>query len=285
MSSSNGLKKTPTKLASAFTERHFWEFRAQMVDDRRLAPKTVVDRLTIVKQLFKFATKSKFILVNPVDGASVPDAPATMQPCFLPEQVGTLLANASSFMNAVIAILAFTGMRVGELRELRWSDVLFDQGKTGFIVVQRGGSNGTTKSRKVRRIPIHPELRSILEKLPRSFDRVVTAPACAKYPEGGAAINDRTILKQLKALCRKCKFPSPDSFKTHSLRHAFCSMCARNNISYKYALEWMGHSSSDILDLYYRMFDETAEMAMKTIVYPAPASPAKKKPEVSAIAR
>ena len=46
-------------------------------------------------------------------------------------------------------------------------------------------------------------------------------------------------------------------------------MCARNNVSYKYALVWMGHSSSDILDLYYMMFDQTAELAMKTIQYPA----------------
>ena len=47
-------------------------------------------------------------------------------------------------------------------------------------------------------------------------------------------------------------------------------MCARNHISYKYALEWMGRANSDILDLYYRMFDETAEIAMKTIAYPTP---------------
>jgi integrase len=263
------FEEPPTKPASAFTEMDFWAFRQWMIH-QKLAPKTVADRLTIAKQVFKFAVKQKLILVNPVDGATVPDAPATVQPCFLPEQVGVLLAKAGEFMKIVIAILAFTGMRVGELRDLRWTDVLLDQGSCGFIVVQRGGSGGTTKSRKVRRIPIHPELKKILKTLPRKFDRVVTAPPCAKYPDGGAPINDRTILKKLKGLCRLCKFPSPDSFKTHSLRHAFCSMCARNNVSYKYALEWMGHSSSDILDLYYRMFDETAEVAMKTIVYPAP---------------
>jgi integrase len=266
----SGLKKPANKLASSFTEKNFWAFRAWMVDDQKLAPKTVVDRLTIVKQVFKFAAKENLIKTNPVAGASVPDAPAMMQPCFLPEQVGALLTAADAFMKVVIAILAFTGMRVGELRELRWTDVLLDQGASGFIVVQRGGSNGTTKSHKVRRIPIHPELRKILKALDRKFERVVTAPTCAKYPAGRAPINDRTILKHLKALCRKCKFPSPDSFKTHSLRHAFCSMRARYNVSYKYALSWMGHSSSDILGLYYQMFDETAETAMKTIQYLSP---------------
>jgi integrase len=72
-------------------------------------------------------------------------------------------------------------------------------------------------------------------------------------------------------LCKKCKFDNPKQYKLHTFRHAFASMCARNNVSHKYALEWMGHSSSEILDLYYTMFDDVAEAAMKTIVYaPSP---------------
>src|SRR5438874_13548145 len=47
-------------------------------------------------------------------------------------------------------------------------------------------------------------------------------------------------------------------------------MCARQNISYRYALEWMGHSNSEILSLYYTMYDSTAEIAIKTISYPVP---------------
>ena len=44
-------------------------------------------------------------------------------------------------------------------------------------------------------------------------------------------------------------------------------MCARNNVAYKYALSWMGHSSSEILDLYYREFDDVSHAAMRTIAY------------------
>ena len=44
-------------------------------------------------------------------------------------------------------------------------------------------------------------------------------------------------------------------------------MCARGNASYKYALEWLGHRDSHILDLYYTMFDDTAEKAMASIDY------------------
>lgn len=46
-------------------------------------------------------------------------------------------------------------------------------------------------------------------------------------------------------------------------------MCARNNVAYKYALEWMGHTDSQILDLYYTMYDDVAGQAIKTIEYPS----------------
>ena len=47
----------------------------------------------------------------------------------------------------------------------------------------------------------------------------------------------------------------------------FCPAKSRYNIIYKHAPEWMGHRSSDILDLYYTMFDNTAEAAIKTIEF------------------
>jgi integrase len=75
-------------------------------------------------------------------------------------------------------------------------------------------------------------------------------------------------------MCRECGFEDAERFKLHSLRHAFCSMCARNNISYKYALMWLGHRDSQMLDYYYHAFDETAEAAIRTINYPLPTSAA-----------
>jgi site-specific recombinase XerD len=80
MTSSNGTKSEGKRLASDFTEQEFWAFRAYMADDCELAPKTVTDRLTIIKQLFKFAAANSLIQRNPVAGAKVPDAPSTVQP-------------------------------------------------------------------------------------------------------------------------------------------------------------------------------------------------------------
>jgi integrase len=262
-------------LANSFTQRDFWAFNGWMTRDRKrtVGPKTVEDRLIIVKQLFKYGAKEKLIPVNALEGRSVPQAPGTVQPCFTPEQIAALLAAADATLRPIFAAMAYTGMRFGEVRDLRWSDIQFDQGVGGFIIIQRGGSGRTTKNRKIRRVPMHPELRDILAALPRKFERVFTSLPSARYPSGDCPLNERTLIQSLKGLCARCGFENPTQYKLHTFRHAFASMCARNSVSYKYALTWMGHSSSEILDLYYTMFDQTAELAMKTIAYPTDEKP------------
>ena len=254
------------RYASSLDDRSFWAFNRAMINDG-LSEKTRYDRLIIVKQLLKWAHRARRIGANPFDGISLQKPESKEQPCFTPQQVATLLDRADPRQRAIFATMAYVGLRFGECRELYWSAVLFDRGQHGFIAVRRGGSSGTTKSRRIRHIPIHPELRELLDALPRTFERVFTARPSSKHPNGGGPIDERRLLTSLKRLCRRCEFVNPDQYKLHTFRHAFASMCARNNISYKYALEWMGHKSSDILDLYYTMYDETAEAAMATIDY------------------
>ncbi len=258
--------KDDHRYASSFDDRSFWAFNRAMIADG-LSEKTRYDRLIIVKQLFKWAHRARRIGVNPFEGISLQKPEAKEQPCFTPQQVATLLNKADPRERVIFATMAYLGLRFGECRELLWNAVLFDRGQHGFITVRRGGSSGRPKSRRIRHIPIHPKLRELLDARPRTFERVFTARPSGKHPDGSGPIDERRLLTSLKRLCRRCKFANPEQYKLHTFSHTFASMCARNNISHKYALEWMGHQSSEILDLYYTMFDETAEAAMATIDY------------------
>jgi len=255
----------------AFGDTEFWAFHQTMVD-RGLAPKTRYGDLTVVKQLFKWAARTRRIPYNPLADATLESPPATLQPCFSPNQVGALLESADQLERPVFALMAYAGLRFGEVRDLRWADLLTDKGRYGFLTVRRGGSRGTTKSKRIRVIPIHPALRIMLDMLPRVSDRVVAAGPSRRNPTGGGPINERHLLGLLKRLCARCGLPNPNQYKLHTFRHTFASMCARNNVSYKYALEWMGHTSSEILDIYYTMYDDTAQEAIETLEYPARAT-------------
>ena len=259
------------RLAQGLGEDDFWSFH-RWLQKAGLKPKTCYDRLTIIKQVFKSAQRRRLIATNPFGGLSISKPESAQQPCFTPQQVGLLLSAADDHDRPIYAVMAYAGLRFGEVRDLQWLDLLLGLGEPGYIVVRRGGSGGTTKSRRVRRVPINPELRKLLDGLERKRDRVFSARPSKKHPQGDGPLNERRVLVALKRLCRRCHFVNFKQYKLHTFRHSFASMCARNNISYKYALEWMGHRSSDILDLYYTMFDDTAEAAMRSINYPTPAA-------------
>ena len=74
------------------------------------------------------------------------------------------------WMGDVILGLAYSGMRVGELAQLRWSAVHLERNVICVVDDSRSwathrGKACTTKSGKSRLVPIHAKLRAVLERL------------------------------------------------------------------------------------------------------------------------
>jgi integrase len=101
---------------------------------------------------------------------------------------------------------------------------------------------------------MHPRLKSLLDKAPRSTDGYIFRNSRGgKLNEGTA----RTWLTKhvLKPLA--LKFPSTPGVPgfangtLHSFRHYFISECVAQKIAERVILDWVGHSSSAILQLYY----------------------------------
>jgi len=230
------------------------------------APKTVYTALTVCKQAYKWAWRVKVLPEFPLASARLPKGKPRPQPCFTTAQVEAMLAATASetLLHRAVAILAYSGLRVGELEQLRWEDVRLDVGDLGVIHVRRGGSapgndseDAAPKDKDHRVVPIHPRIRPILE-----------AMSTERGGAGGLVMPDlraRTLLTRLKRLCRDCEFPNAERFKTHALRHHFASMCANKGVPYRLVLSWLGHSSSDILGLYYHLFDEESRAAMRAL--------------------
>lgn len=244
----------------------FWAYVATM---GHLSKKTQYDRTVIVQQLFKWCFEhAEIISANPVRRAKLRKPAPTKQPCFTPEQVRKMIDTADDYLRPMIVFLAFTGCRFGEMRDLLWEDVHLDANGHGVLDIRHGGSDGETKGRKSRRIPIHAELRPYLESMRRIDERVFHSRPSKRFPRGDGKLVDGRFLDQVKALCKACKFTNPDQYKTHTFRHAFVSMLARQNVSYRYALQLMGHGSSKILDLYFSVYDADAAKAIDAIQLP-----------------
>jgi integrase len=113
---------------------------------------------TVLSSVLRHAAESEAIQANPLTLVRPPKAPHADQVIALSpavEQLRTLLAPRDA---TIVSVLAYSGMRPGELRALRWGDI-----GTNTILVQRAASptarSRRTKTRRgVRNVRLLPPL-------------------------------------------------------------------------------------------------------------------------------
>jgi len=247
-----------TRKAKKFSPDDLFAYRTYLARECKLSEKSIYNETIVIKQLFKWAARNGYISRNLLAPVRFEKVKSPKQPCFTIHQVELLLVRAESWAAPMFTTLAFTGIRIGELRQLTWDDVDLDH---GVIHIHRGGSGSTPKDKEDRFIPIHHrKLRPTLQALPRTSTLVFLMP-------NGKPVDDKKLRRYLKSLCGQRGFACPWQYKLHTFRHFFASYCAQQNLSYKYVLEWMGHSSSAILDLYFTMNDRHAQAAMNSMSF------------------
>ena len=242
------------RLARQFSENELYAYRQYLIKNE-YADKTVQGAIVLAKQLFKWAWRQKLIVTYNLESVSFPKAKAGPQPCFTTEQVDALIEKGVGEEKLAFALMGYAGLRIGEVEQLRWEDIIAKGKQFTMIHIRRGGSNGTTKDKEERFVPIHPKIAEYLPRKKGSGVLLVTIKA-------------RRLLKRIKTLCKGCKFDNPAQYKLHTFRHHFASLCANHHIAYRKVLAWLGHSSSDILDLYYHLHDEDSQNAMMELARP-----------------
>ena len=239
-------------LARQFSETDLYCYR-QWLSARGHADKTVQCAIVLAKQVFKWAWRQRVLRDYRLAAASFPKAKARPQPCYTSQQVDRLIDTGVGEEKAAFALMGYAGLRIGEVEQLRWEDFRTRESKLSMIHVRRGGSNGTTKDKDERFVPVHPKVAAVLEPMRKDSGQVFHD------------ITERDLLKRLKVLCKSCGFENPEQYKLHSFRHHFASLCANHQVAYRKALAWLGHSSSEILDLYYHLHDEDSRQAMMAL--------------------
>jgi len=242
-------------LAHRFGREVFFKYRSWLAE-QGYADKTVYGALILAKQVFKWGYQEGKLREYKLANAKAAKAKAKPQPCFTTDEVELILANTEGVELTALATLAYEGLRVAELEQLQWIDVKLGRGDLGMLHICRGGSTeGQTKTKRDRFVPIHPRVKPLLEALPRISNEPLV------FPE----VTERKLLKRLKQICQEIGLVNPNSYKLHSFRHHFASMCANHQVAYKKALSWLGHRSSDILDLYYHLNDAESQSAMASL--------------------
>jgi integrase len=257
------------------------------LDDQGYAYATEYLELTTVKQVLRWLADTKKIPAGCALTLPLPKPRGTTTYCYRPEEVDAILAYCAgcadlAWLAQVVLALTRTGLRIGELAQLRWGDFDFTANMLRLTDTRRQapkpkrGSARATKSHRDRVLPIQAELRQVLEGMERHADGRVF-----HGPRGGVLKPDtvRTVLVREVLAPLAAKFPSAAGEKgfadgrLHSFRHFFCSACAQSNVPEQTVMDWLGHQDSKMVRRYYHLHRREAQRQMAQVRFAPPAEP------------
>ena len=216
-----------------------------------LSVKYVSDIVVLIKSVTKFAHRN-FNYADKAESVTVPkDKHFREKPVLDEKQQKALTAhllNCPTSSNVGILLSMFTGIRIGELCSLKWSDIDLEKNiLTVSKTMQRiKDISGNTKTKilidspksksSARTIPLPDFLTDILRKLrSNADDYVLTGKKLYAEP--------RTMQYRFSAILKKLGLPKVNF---HALRHAFATNCIALGFDVKTLSEILGHSSVEI---------------------------------------
>lgn len=214
--------------------------RPERDDDRTgkppqaLSRRTVQKAMTALHSVYAHAIREGWVTSNPVAAATRVRLKRSGEFNVLSvEEVDAIVRAAKDpTIAAAITIAAYTGLRLGELRSLRWGHVDF---ASANLHVKRnlpcGGVEKTPKSGKVRSVPLMDDAAAALDRLSRrelftgTDDHVFSAPLGG--PMKDADLRDGLYAAMKAAKIDRASFPVEPGFRFHDLRHTFGTLAVQ----------------------------------------------------------
>ncbi len=160
-----------------------------------------------------------------------------------PREMSSLLAALEPRWQGMFAVLAFAGLRLGEVCGLRKEDVDLT---AKCVHVRRGGpEKTTTKGKRARTVSymnrLHPYLCAVVDE--------AEGPWLFTTRNGGprTSMHQSAPNQALKRALRRCGLPE---IRVHDLRHTFGTWLAASGVNDAQIKELMGHSSMAMVELY-----------------------------------
>lgn len=267
---------------SEITRRHILQIQCEAT--KRLCPSTNNILLQVVKIILNDAVEDKLISENPAKGVKpvkvFKKASETYHRALTEEEQKYFMdAAKGSYYYELLAFQLLTGMRLGEVGALYWSDI--DEDKH-IIHVRRTITRteegvfyigDSTKSEAgLRDIPMNTAIKSLLEqqreKLQGMCIKSKYEMLCFPSPTG-QMIKHGSVNKSIKKILTKLRNQgiNIESFTSHALRDTFATRYIEQGGNPQTLKTILGHSSlSMTMDLYSHVLPNTKQEEMDRIV-------------------
>jgi integrase len=193
--------------------------------------------------IIEAAVRDDFLTSNPVRKTRLPRrAPEKEKVPIETEKVKELIGKLAEPSRSIAALLATTGLRIGELLALRWRDVDLQNGQLWVRqTVYEGHFDEPKTKRSKRQLPLSSQTVEIFSALqPKD-----AAPSALVFSaRNGSPLSRRNLLnRQLKPTCQALKL---NGVNWHWFRHANATVLDSVGARLGTTQALLGHSSSEI---------------------------------------
>ena len=235
------LPRIGDRLLSEVSNGVMRELTEQMVA-AKLSPKTIVNYTQVVKLVVASAVDPNGEQIYPRKwnhdfiGLPIVEPHKQHRPTVTKEELEQILADTSKRWGLLFAVIAGTGLRIGEALALKWEDL----SENCILKVRRSIWHGQEQEPKtpnaVRVIDIPDQLaRMLREQLDREG-------AYLFHTKKGRPLHQRNAIRALHATGKRVGFHAFRRFRTETLRRA--------RVPEDLIRLWLGHAKQTVTDFY-----------------------------------
>lgn len=219
----------------------------------KLSAKSVKDILSVIKQIFKYASNSGAVINCDFSNVSVKSnhEEVSIITNFQLRKLIDFLTTHINHVNVGILLSLYTGIRIGEVCALKYDDLNIESrilriDKTMQRIQNFNGNSNKTdiiisspkSTCSLREIPIPQSVVDIIieNKLYSKSSYILTG-------EKDRYIEPRTLQNKFNKIASSCGI---DNVTFHMLRHTFASNCIEAGVDAKSLSEILGHSNVNI---------------------------------------
>lgn len=220
------------------------QYKNKRLEHDKRKPATVNRELTCLKTMFSWAIKGKKASVNPVKEVKFFKVNNTRIRYLQIDEIDKLIENCDGHTKPIVVVAVNTGMRRGEILNLQWKDIDFNE---GIIFIE------IAKNNERREIPMNSMIYDLLrEQQTESKSKYVF---CNKngVPFGNVRKSYATALKK----------SGIQNFRFHDLRHTFASHLIMSGVDLTTVKELLGHKTINMTMRYAHLSPKHKKVAVE----------------------
>lgn len=211
-------------LLSKITVRHIEEYKRMRLD--KVKTGTINRELASLKHMFTIAEKlGKFDDKNPVKQVKFFQERQYVMKILDREEINRLIDAAADHLKPILIIAVSTGMRKGEIFNLRWSDIDFID---HYIHIKE------TKSNVMRKIPMNSVVATTLKNIERKSEFIFPSSWSKKHK------HIMGVFRLFKVACKKAGI---EDLRFHDLRHTAATLMVTGGVPLVTVSQILGHAT------------------------------------------